>query len=124
MSILKTIVVGIVAHIAHLRHPDKPRVYLPDVELPTDLTEQEVRAALAAAATEFPQFADWEHSIVDLLKLTHPEDPEAASFANRKALAEEQGIAEYVGSVKQNVDLHRLTMKALRQHGIPLPETS
>lgn len=122
MSILGKIFGAIVGAIARVRHPDKPREWLADWKLPTDVSTDEVAAALDKAAAANPGFKNWRTSIVDLMKLTHTDDPdEAASMANRKVLAKELGDSDYSGKPEENVWLHAQVLKALQQRGISLP---
>lgn len=123
MSILGKIFGSIVGVIARFRHPDKPREWLADWKLPTDLSVAEVSDALDAAARANPQFKNWRTSIVDLMKLTHTEDPDgSASKENRTALAAELGRNDYASTAEDNIWLHGEVFKALQQRGIPLPE--
>lgn len=118
MSILGTIV----GAIARIIHPDKPREWFANIHLPTDFTADEVAARLDAAAAASPQFKNWRTSIVDLMKLAHPDDPDgAASLENRTALADELGKSGYTGTAEENIWLHAEVFKAIQQRGIPLP---
>jgi hypothetical protein len=124
MSIIGSVFLSIVGGIAHLLHPDKPRKYFADVELRTDVPIEEVYACLDAAAAGTP-LAGWRdrHSVVDLMKLTHPEDPDkAASMANRKRLAGELGDDDYSGTPEENEWLFDKVIKAIQQRGLPLPK--
>lgn len=116
---------AIVGAIARILHPDKPREWFENVRLPTDISERAVAAALDKAAKANPGFKNWRTSIVDLMKLSHPEQPdEAASMENRKELASELGKPDYSGSAKENAWLHGQVFKAIQQRGIPMPEAS
>lgn len=118
MSILTAIVSGI----ARILHPDKPREFFENVRFPTDLSADEVAVRLDAAAAANPQFKNWKTSIVDLMKLTHPDDPDgAASKDNRKQLAAELGNTNYQGLDTENDWLRAEVFKAIKQRGIPLP---
>lgn len=120
MSILDTIV----GAIARIIHPDKPREWFANVHFPTDLSADEVAARLDDAATANPQFKNWRTSIVDLMKLAHPDNPDgAASMENRMALAAELGKPDYTGTAEQNIWLHTEMFKAIQQRGIPLPKS-
>src|SRR4051812_44547421 len=100
MMILNAIVRGI----AHIIHPDKPREWFSNYTFPTDLSAEEVGTALDEAAKADPDFKNWRTSIVDLMKLTHPDDPDgAASLENRTALADELGRPDYSGTAEENV---------------------
>lgn len=118
MSILKAIVSGI----ARILHPDKPREWFENVRFPTDLSPVDVAVALDEAAKANPGFKNWRTSIVDLMKLSHAEDPDgAASLENRTALAVELGCDDYTGTAAQNEWLRVKVLKAIEQRGIPLP---
>lgn len=119
MSLLNDIENGI----AYILHPEKPREWFKNVKLPTDYTADEVASCLDDAAAANPAFKDWEHSIVDLMKLAHPKDPDgAASLANRTALAAELGKPGYTGTAEENTWLHAEVFKAIEQRGIPMPK--
>jgi hypothetical protein len=118
MSILSAIVSGI----ARIIHPDKPREWFANVRFPTDYSADEVARRLDAAAQENPQFRNWRTSVVDLIKLSHPKNPDdAASKSNRAALAAELGNPDYDGEADENRWLHAEVFKAIQQRGIPLP---
>lgn len=119
MKILDAIFSGI----AYILHPERPRDgWLGEIKFPTDYTAEEVGTRLDQAAAANPAFKNWRISIVDLMKLTHPDDPdEAASMANRRALASELGRDTYEGSSEDNRWLHGQVFKAIQQRGIPLP---
>ncbi len=118
MSILGAIISGI----ARIIHPDKPRTFFEGVRFPTDYSADQVAHRLDAAAAENPQFQNWRKSVVDLIKLSHPDDPDGASSkANRKALAAELGDPDYDGEADENRWLHAEVFKAIQQRGIPLP---
>ncbi len=121
MKILDAIVSGI----ARIIHPGKPREWFANVRFPTDLSADEVATALDAAAAANPQFQNWRTSVVDLMKLAHPDDPDGASSkANRSDLAAELGKPDYDGEADENRWLHAQVLKAIQQRGIPLPEAS
>lgn len=118
MSILSAIVGGI----ARILHPDKPREWFANLTFPTDLSADEVATDLDKAAEASPQFKNWKTSIVDLMKLSHPDDPdEASSMARRTELAGELGRTDYTGTAEQNGWLHDEVFKAIQQRGIKLP---
>ena len=124
MSIVGSVFLSIVGGIAHLLHPDKPREYFANVELVTDIPIEEVYACLDAAAEGTP-LAGWRkrRSIVDLMKLSHPKNPdEAASKENRKRLAGEMGDDDYDGKPEENLWLFDKVIKAIQQRGLPLPK--
>lgn len=122
---------SIVGAIARIIHPDKPREWFENVRFPTDLPAKEVAARLDEAAKANPQFKNWRTSIVDLMKLTHPDDPDGASSPARRAeLAAELapvvspnnvGRPDYTGTAEENRWLHDEVFKAIQQRGIPLP---
>lgn len=114
---------AIVGAIARIIHPEKPREWFENVRFPTDRSADEVAASLDAAAAANPGFKNWRTSIVDLMKLTHPDNPdEASSLPKRTALAAELGRTDYTGTGEENIWLHGQVFKAVQQHGIPLPE--
>lgn len=119
MKILDAIVSGI----AHILHPDKPRLIGENIHLPTDFTADEVIASLNAAAKGTPLEGWYERrSIVDLIKLTHPENSdEASSKPKRAQLASDLGNNNYSGMIDENEWLFAQTIKAIQQRGIPLP---
>lgn len=61
---------------------------------------------------------NWQTSIVDLMKVLSL-DP---SYANRKELAGELGIAGYEGSAEDNIALHKAVMKGLADAGGVVPD--
>ena len=61
---------------------------------------------------------NWQTSIVDLMKLLNL-DP---SYANRKELAGEVGIAGYEGAAEQNIALHKAVMTKLAEAGGIVPD--
>lgn len=112
----------IVGAIARIIHPDKPREWFANTNFPTDYTAAEVAECLDEAAKANPAFKNWQTSIVDLMKLTHTEDPDgSASMENRTALAKELGRNDYEGSAEDNHWLHAQVFKAIQQRGIPMP---
>lgn len=119
MSILGAIVSGI----ARILHPGKPREFFENVRFPTDFPAEEVAARLDEAAKENPQFKNWRASVVDLIKLSHPDDPDGASSkAKRKELAAELGRPDYDGDADDNEWLRAQVFKAIQQRGIPMPK--
>jgi hypothetical protein len=78
----------------------------PDAERAEDVLEQ-----LAAQSS---QKLDWQHSIVDLMKLVKMD----SSLAKRQALAKELGYTgDMNDSAKMNVWLHGKVMENLAQQG-------
>ena len=61
--------------------------------------------------------ADWQTSIVDLLKLVKI-DP---SYANRKELAQEMGNTDYSGTAEDNIALHKAVMEKIAEAGGVVP---
>nr|WP_298926318.1 DUF3597 domain-containing protein [uncultured Erythrobacter sp.] len=61
---------------------------------------------------------NWRTSIVDLMKLVQI-DP---SYANRKELAGEVGIAGYEGTAEQNIALHKAVMQKIADAGGIVPD--
>jgi len=113
----------IVGGIARILHPGKPREWFENVRFPTDYPPEEVAARLDAAAAANPQFKNWRTSVVDLMKLANPDDPDAASsMASRKQLAAELDRPDYDGDADDNNWLHAQVFKAIQQRGIPLPK--
>lgn len=72
-----------------------------------------LRATLAQARAdhkmETGEDLDYEHSVVDLLKLVG----EDSSFASRKKLAAEFGMADYKGTAEQNQHLAAMIMEKM-----------
>ncbi len=61
---------------------------------------------------------NWRTSIVDLMKVVDI-DP---SFANRKELAEELGMAGYSGTAEENINLHHAVLNMLAAEGGNTPD--
>ena len=61
---------------------------------------------------------NWQTSIVDLMKLLNLD----SSYANRKELAGEVGIAGYEGTAEQNIALHKAVMTKLADAGGIVPD--
>lgn len=80
-----------------------------------------VKEKLDELAAADGQKLDWEHSIVDLLKLIKmPHDLHA-----RQQLAALPGFdyhGQFMGTDKDNIWLHRKTMEAIKGGGLALPE--
>ncbi|GBQ20585.1 DUF3597 domain-containing protein [Gluconacetobacter sacchari] len=79
----------------------------------------DVAAILTALAAKAPQTLDWQHSIVDLMKLLGLD----SSLAARKQLA---GELHYTGdtsdSASMNIWLHRQVMQKLAENGGKVPD--
>ncbi|MFA6218425.1 MAG: DUF3597 domain-containing protein [Erythrobacter sp.] len=69
------------------------------------------------AAMEGADKLNWRTSIVDLMKLIGLD----SGFADRRALAEELGRAEYAGTAGDNIWLHKRVMAELAAHGGKVP---
>jgi hypothetical protein len=80
-------------------------------------TVVDVDAVLAAKAAAKGSNLNYRGSIVDLMKSLDMD----SSFANRKELAAELGIAGYEGTAEQNITLHKAVMKQLAAHGGRVP---
>ncbi|SEL52489.1 protein of unknown function [Pseudoxanthomonas sp. GM95] len=79
----------------------------------------DVAAVLTAMAEAKGGKSDWQHSIVDLLKLLDLD----SSLAARKELAAELDVhAGDHGSAEQNIALHKAVMKKLADNGGKVPE--
>lgn len=90
--------------ISLLMPPEKPK---------KEWTIDDVRAALAEKARDFPQF-DWSRSIVDLCRLLEL-DPSFKARAEMYVKAGGKGA--YEGSEQQNIWLHAQVMDSLARHG-------
>lgn len=83
----------------------------------TSGSSSSTRWNLEELASKNPSFSNWKHSIVDLLKLTHPDDPEgASSMESRRKLARELGKPYYTGTAEENQWLHAEVMKKLKEN--------
>lgn len=79
------------------------------------MTKAEVESCLAALAAKSDQKLDWQHSVVDLLKLLGLD----SSLAARKELAVELGYdGPLDGSAEMNMRLHGLVMEAVARRYI------
>ncbi len=79
-------------------------------------TSVDVRAQLAAMPN--PEHLDWQHSIVDLMKLLGLD----SSMTNRIQLARELGYAGALnGSAQMNMWLHAEVMRKLQENGGKVP---
>jgi len=78
----------------------------------------DVAAVLNGLAGKNPEKLDWQHSIVDLMKLVGME----SSLAERKELATELGYTgDQSDSAKMNVWLHKQVLKKLAENGGKVP---
>jgi hypothetical protein len=79
----------------------------------------DVAAVLGALAAQKGGKSDWQHSIVDLLKLLDLD----SSLDARKQLADELDVhAGAHGSAEQNLALHKAVMKKLADNGGKVPD--
>jgi hypothetical protein len=79
----------------------------------------DVAAVLTDMAAAKGGKSDWQHSIVDLLKLLDLD----SSLAARKELAEELNVhAGDHGTAEQNLALHKAVMKKLADNGGKVPD--
>jgi hypothetical protein len=81
------------------------------------VSEVDVVAKLEALSAQNPGL-NWKTSIVDLLKLLGIE----SSYAHRKELAAEMGIAGYEGTAEQNIALHKAVLKKIAENGGNIPQ--
>ncbi|MET1024521.1 MAG: DUF3597 domain-containing protein [Pseudoxanthomonas sp.] len=79
----------------------------------------DVAAVLTGIATQKGGKSDWQHSIVDLLKLLDLD----SSLTARKELATELDVhAGDHGSAEQNIALHKAVMQKLADNGGKVPD--
>ena len=78
----------------------------------------DVQTVLETMAAGTKQTLDWQHSIVDLMKLVGID----SSLANRKALAQELGYTgDMNDSATMNVWLHKQVLQKLSENGGQVP---
>ena len=78
----------------------------------------DVQVVLETMAAGTKQKLDWQHSIVDLMKLVGID----SSLANRKELAQELGYTgDMNDSAKMNVWLHKEVLRKLSENGGHVP---
>lgn len=85
-----------------------------------DMSPVEIKARLDKLAQQRGDKLDWEHSIVDLLKLIG----EGSSLVARQQLASEFNSsvgADFTGTAEQNIWLHKQMLTEIGKHGIELP---
>lgn len=86
---------------------------------PASLQDVDVAGILNGLAAKSPQKLDWQHSIVDLMKLLGLD----SSLEARKSLAQElQYEGSTADSAAMNIWLHRQVMQKLAQNGGKVPE--
>lgn len=86
---------------------------------PTTLPAVDVHAILTGLAVKNPQNLDWQHSIVDLMKLLNID----SSFQHRVDLAKELGYTgNQADSAAMNVWLYSQVMNKLAQSGGKIPD--
>lgn len=105
--------------------PGSPAVPLPGTVPPTTPPSTQpavdVRAVLTELAAKQSQQLDWQHSIVDLMKLLGMD----SSFQNRAALAKELGYTgNQTDSASMNVWLYQQVMSRLAAAGANVPAVS
>ncbi|PZP60427.1 MULTISPECIES: DUF3597 domain-containing protein [Pseudoxanthomonas] len=95
-----------------------PPARTPDPATATPAAPVDVAAVLTDIASRKGGKSDWQHSIVDLLKLLDLD----SSLTARKELAEELNVhAGEPGSAEQNIALHKAVMKKLAENGGKVP---
>lgn len=79
----------------------------------------DVEAVLTDLSTKAGQKLDWQHSIVDLMKLLDLD----SSLGARKELAQELGYSgDYNDSAAMNIWLHKQVMRKFAESGGRVPE--
>ena len=87
---------------------------------PAPVEPVDIEAVLTVMAKDNAQTLDWQHSIVDLMKLLSL-DP---SLANRKELAAELGYSgDTSDSAAMNIWLHKAVMEKLAANGGLVPDS-
>ena len=80
----------------------------------------DAKAVLAGLAAKNPQKLDWQHSIVDLMKLLGLD----SSLEQRKLLADELGYSgDTNDSASMNIWLHKQVMQKLAENGGQVPDS-
>jgi len=91
----------------------------PGAPAATSLRDVDVAGILDGLAAKSAQRLDWQHSIVDLMKLLGLD----SSLEARKGLAQELHFdGSTADSAAMNIWLHRQVMQQLAQHGGKVPE--
>lgn len=88
---------------------------VPAPAAPVAISEVDVAAKLDGM--DGSDSLNWQSSIVDMLKLLGLD----SSYAARKDLAEEVGIAGYEGTAEQNIALHKAVLQKLAANGGTVP---
>lgn len=92
----------------------------PAAAAPAPVEPVDVEAVLTVMAKDNAQTLDWQHSIVDLMKLLSL-DP---SLTNRKELAAELGYSgDTSDSAAMNIWLHKAVMEKLAANGGLVPDS-
>jgi hypothetical protein len=87
---------------------------------PAPMSTAEVETMIAGIADRRPGTLDWQHSIVDLMKLLDID----SSLSARKELARELGYTGALdGSAEMNIWLHRQVMQQLAASGGRVPDS-
>jgi hypothetical protein len=87
---------------------------------PPPMSTAEVEGMIAGIADRRPGKFDWQHSIVDLMKLLDID----SSLSARKELARELGYSGALdGSAEMNIWLHRQVMQQLAASGGRVPDS-
>lgn len=80
------------------------------------MTAAEVERTLKALGAQSEQILDWQHSVVDLMKLLGLD----SSLEARKQLATELGYeGTFTGTPAENTRLHELVMAAVAERTVP-----
>lgn len=83
------------------------------------LTKDEVDRALAERAATKSEKLDWQHSVVDLMKLLDLD----SSLENRERLADELGYTgPRGGTAEMNTGLHAALMEEIAKRSVVVPK--
>lgn len=83
------------------------------------MSKEAVDKALADAAAKHPEHLNYQHSVVDLMKLLGM-DP---SLENREALADELGYTgPRGGTAEMNIGLHKALMEEVAKRCVEVPK--
>ncbi len=80
-----------------------------------DVSDMDVDAILTQKAAQNPEKLDWQHSIVDLLKLL---GMDSSLFARENLARELRWTGDLDGSAEMNDWLHERVMDRLKRHRI------